>query len=90
MAVRSSAESDLALAMAQTWGVGYGLKSASEWQEVFKTAAKTAVILVILDMLRVTKDVPWFEARQLHSIASDASRLRHRSTWTLCRCRPRC
>ena len=49
--------------MAQTWGVGYGLNSASEWQEVFKTAAKTALVLVILDILRVTKDVPWFEVR---------------------------
>ena len=80
--------------MAQTWGVGYGLNSASEWQEVFKTAAKTAVILVILDMLRVTKDVPWFEVRVFvigcTRHVSNASRLRRRSTWTLCRCRPRC
>ena len=30
---------------------------------MFKTAAKTALILVILDMLRVTKDAPWFEVR---------------------------
>ena len=50
-----------ALALAQTWGVGYSLNNASEWQEVFKTAAKTALILVILDILRVTKDAPWFE-----------------------------
>ena len=48
---------------AKTWGVGYALNNASEWQEVFKTAAKTAVILVILDLLRVTKDAPWFEVR---------------------------
>jgi hypothetical protein len=46
---------------AKTWGVGYALNNASEWQEVFKTAAKTAVFLVILDLLRVTKDAPWFE-----------------------------
>ena len=51
------------VALAQTWGVGYSLNNASEWQEVFKTAAKTALILVILDMLRVTKDAPWFEVR---------------------------
>ena len=44
--------------------MGYSLNNASEWQEVFKTAAKTAIILVILDMLRVTKDAPWFEVRR--------------------------
>jgi hypothetical protein len=54
-----------AAAVVQTWGVGYALNNASEWQEVFKTAAKTALILVILDLLRVTKDAPWFEAREL-------------------------
>ena len=48
---------------ATTWGIGYGLHNATEWQEVLKTALKTALILVILDMLRVTKDAPWFEER---------------------------
>ena len=47
--------------MAQTWGVGYGLNSASEWQEVAKTALKTAVVLVVLDLLRVTRNSKWFE-----------------------------
>ena len=46
---------------AKTWGVGYALNNASEWQDVLKTAAQTALVLVILDMLRVTKDTPWFE-----------------------------
>ena len=53
-----------ALDLAQTWGVGYSLNNISEWQEVFKTAAKTALIIVVLDLLRVTKDRSWFEVRQ--------------------------
>ena len=46
---------------AKTWGVGYALDNASEWQEVFKTAAKTALILVVLDLLRLSKNADWFE-----------------------------
>jgi hypothetical protein len=46
---------------AKTWGVGYALDNASEWQEVAKTAAKAAILLVILDLLRVTGDQDWFE-----------------------------
>ena len=46
---------------AQTWGIGYGMDNATEWQEVLKTAAKTALILVILDLLRLTKNASWFE-----------------------------
>ena len=42
----------------QSWGIGYALDNASEWQEVAKTAAKAALILVILDMLRITKNRP--------------------------------
>ena len=45
----------------QTWGIGYGMNSASEWQEVAKTALKTAVVLVVLDLLRVTRNSKWFE-----------------------------
>jgi len=37
------------------------MNNASEWQEVAKTAAKTALILVILDLLRLTKNGSWFE-----------------------------
>jgi len=81
-----------ALGLAQTWGVGYSLNNISEWQEVFKTAAKTALVLVVLDLLRVTKDRPWFEVRRvwqrrMHAASSDAWR---RSTWTSSACRPRC
>ena len=46
---------------ANQWGVGYAMDNASEWQDVCTTAVKTALILVILDLLRITKDRPWFE-----------------------------
>jgi hypothetical protein len=42
-------------------GIGYGMDNATEWQEVLKTAAKTALILVVLDMLRLSKNADWFE-----------------------------
>ena len=32
--------------------------------QVFKTAAKTALILVILDLLRLNKNSSWFEVRR--------------------------
>ena len=46
---------------AQTWGVGYALDNASEWADVAKTAAHAAIVLVILDALRVTRNSKWFE-----------------------------
>ena len=46
---------------ASQWGVGYALDNASQWQDVAKTAVKTALILVVLDLLRITRDRPWFE-----------------------------
>ena len=47
----------------QTWGVSYALDNCSEWQDVMIEACKVALILVVLDLLRVTKDRPWFEVR---------------------------
>jgi len=47
----------------QTWGVSYALDNCSEWQDVAIEACKVALILVILDLLRFTKDRPWFEVR---------------------------
>jgi hypothetical protein len=38
-----------------------GMDNATEWQEVFKTAAKTALILVVLDLLRLNRNSTWFE-----------------------------
>jgi hypothetical protein len=46
---------------AKTWGVGYALNNASEWQDVAITACKAAVLIVILDALRFTKNASWFE-----------------------------
>ena len=48
----------------QTWGVSYALDNCTEWQDVLIEACKVALILVILDLLRFTKDRPWFEARE--------------------------
>ena len=45
----------------QTWGVSYALDNCSEWQDVAIEACKVALILVVLDLLRFTKDRPWFE-----------------------------
>ena len=39
------------------------MDNATEWQEVFKTAAKTALVLVILDLMRLNKNASWFEVR---------------------------
>jgi hypothetical protein len=46
---------------AKTWGVGYALNNASEWRDVAITAAKAALLIVILDALRLTKNASWFE-----------------------------
>ena len=45
----------------QTWGVGYAMNNCSEWQDVFKTAVKAALLIVVLDALRVTRNSDWFE-----------------------------
>ena len=46
---------------AKTWGVGYAINNASEWQDVAKTAVQAALVLVVLDFLRLTKNSSWFE-----------------------------
>ena len=61
MIIYKSLGSDAESQFAQQWGVGYAMDNASEWQDVLQTAVKTALILVILDILRITKDRPWFE-----------------------------
>jgi hypothetical protein len=45
---------------ANSWGIGFALNNASEWQEVAKTAAQTAIVLVVLDVLRITRNADWF------------------------------
>ena len=41
--------------------MGFAVNNASEWQEVFKTAVKAALLIVVLDALRVTRNSDWFE-----------------------------
>lgn len=45
----------------KSWGIGYGLNNASEWQDVAVTAFKAALLIVVLDALRLTKNASWFE-----------------------------
>ena len=61
MIIYTQLGSDAESQFAQQWGVGYAMDNASEWQDVCTTAVKTALILVVLDLLRITKDRPWFE-----------------------------
>ena len=37
------------------------MDNASEWRDIFTEAAKVSLILVILDLLRVSRDASWFE-----------------------------
>ena len=48
---------------AKTWGIGYGLDSASEWQEVLKTALQAALIVVVMDALRLSRGSKWCVGR---------------------------
>ena len=61
MIIYKSLGADAETQFANQWGVGYAMDNASEWQDVLQTAVKTALILVVLDLLRITKDRPWFE-----------------------------
>ncbi len=44
-----------------TWGIGYGMDNVQQWRDVAQEAAKAALIIVILDLLRVTSNRAWFE-----------------------------
>jgi hypothetical protein len=72
---------------AKTWGVGYALNNASEWQDVAITACKAALLIVILDALRLTRNASWFEEHGArhgrgfrHSLSSQHARTQHSST----------
>ena len=72
----------------KTWGIGYALDNASEWREVCIEALKTAVILVVLDALRFTKNADWFEEHvdfvsMQCMLFSGAARGWWAQTWTL-------
>ena len=56
----------------QSWGVNFGVGSASEWQDVAQAAIQAAVIVVILDMLHITRDGSWFE-QQVDFLSTQAS-----------------
>ena len=42
-----------------TFGIGYALDQAAEWRDVFTTAFKAAFLVILLDVLRVTRNMPW-------------------------------
>lgn len=44
-----------------TFGIGYALDQVTEWKDVFSTAFQAAVLVVCLDMLRITRNMPWLE-----------------------------
>ena len=46
---------------ATSFGVSYGVGAAAEWKDIATEAAKTIVILAILERLHVTKSVSWLE-----------------------------
>ena len=56
--------------------VGYALNNVSEFQDVAITAAKAALLIVILDALRFSKSSSWFEecvARAARAAATHAA-----------------
>jgi hypothetical protein len=61
MIIYRSLGKDAEVKFSQTFGIGYALDQASEWKDVFTTAFKAAVLLVFLDMLRITRNMPWLE-----------------------------
>jgi hypothetical protein len=65
------------------------MDNASEWQEVLKTAVKTALILVVLDMLRLSKNSSWFEEHadfvSMQAVLCARPRRRRRNTHARCR-----
>ena len=50
----------------QSWGINFGLDSAQQWKDVAQETAKTAVILVILDLLLIMGHRPWLEEHLDH------------------------
>jgi hypothetical protein len=38
------------------------LPQASEWQDVLQTAAQAALLVVVMDALRLSRNSTWFEA----------------------------
>ena len=50
----------------QSWGISFGMDSATEWQDVAKEGLKTTLILVVLDLLLIMGPRVWFEEHLDH------------------------
>ena len=46
---------------AHSWGVSYGLQSASEWQGIVTSAFQAAIVIAILERLCLTRHTDWLE-----------------------------
>ena len=46
---------------AQSWGISFGLDSAQQWRDVVSATIKAVVILLMLDVLMIRGNRPWFE-----------------------------
>ena len=46
---------------AQTWGIGYGLDQAQQWRSIAQTAVKAALVVIVLDLLRIKSHSSWLE-----------------------------
>ena len=46
---------------ASTWGVSQALDQAQQWKDVMTEAVKASVIIVVLDILRISSNIQWFE-----------------------------
>ena len=57
---------DAEVQFAKTWGVGVGLDNVQQWKDVAQEALKAALIIMVLDMLRVTSHRQWFEGAIAH------------------------
>lgn len=47
---------------ASSWGIGVGLDNVQQWKDVAQEAVKAALIAVLLDRLRITRNGPWLES----------------------------
>ncbi len=57
------------VSFAHSWGVSYGLQSASEWQGIVTSALQAAIVIAILERLCLTRHADWLEqAIDYHSM----------------------
>jgi hypothetical protein len=48
---------------ARSWGVSYGVGTASEFSDVAQEAAKAVALMALLESLYLTRNIAWLEAR---------------------------